>query len=72
MLKFVQFLKKPEDPPFTAYFGNLPNGIVQEDVQDMFNKLKVRSICVQEDVQYMFNKLKVRLIHLVCDKETDK
>ena len=35
---------EPEDPPFTAYLGKLPNGIVQEDVQDMFNKLKVRSI----------------------------
>ena len=35
--------------PFTAYIGNLPNGIVQEDVQYMFNKLKVRSICLVGD-----------------------
>ena len=33
----------PEEPPFTAFIGNLPDGIVQGDIDYMFQNQKVRT-----------------------------
>ena len=32
----------PNEPPYTAFVGNLPDGIVQGDVEIMFKPLKVK------------------------------
>ena len=34
----------PNEPPYTAFVGNLPDGIVQGDVEIMFKPLKVRTL----------------------------
>ncbi|KAJ9586294.1 hypothetical protein L9F63_020057 [Diploptera punctata] len=47
----------PTEPPFTAYVGNLPQGIVQGDVEDIFKKNNISN---------------VKNIRLVRDRETDK
>ncbi|XP_074642548.1 eukaryotic translation initiation factor 4H-like isoform X1 [Tubulanus polymorphus] len=33
----------PTEAPFTAYVGNLPDGVVQGDLHDMFQDLKVKN-----------------------------
>ncbi|KAL0266271.1 UNVERIFIED_CONTAM: hypothetical protein PYX00_008863 [Menopon gallinae] len=39
----------PEDGPFTAYVGHLPQGIVQGDVEKIFNSLNVKSVRLVRD-----------------------
>lgn len=34
----------PTEPPFTAYVGNLPTGVVQGDVNRFFEELHVKNI----------------------------
>lgn len=39
----------PTAPPYTAYVGNLPSGIVQGDVNRIFERLKVKNIRLMMD-----------------------
>lgn len=39
----------PSEPPFTAFVGNLPNGIVQGDVNKIFENLTVKNIRLVKD-----------------------
>ena len=48
----------PNEPPYTAFVGNLPDGIVQGDVEIMFKPLKVRPInshSTQHQQQFSLN-----------------
>lgn len=39
----------PSEPPFTAFIGNLPNGVVQGDVNKIFENLSVKNIRLVKD-----------------------
>lgn len=39
----------PDKEPFTAYVGNLPDGIVQGDLNKVFPGLKIKNIRLVKD-----------------------
>jgi len=39
----------PTEPPYTAFVGNLPDGIVQGDLETMFENSKVKNVRMVRD-----------------------
>lgn len=39
----------PTEPPYTAFVGNLPNGVVQGDIAKIFEKMAVKNIRLMHD-----------------------
>jgi len=38
----------PDEAPFTAYIGNLPTGIVQGDIEQIFSSLSVNHVHIDK------------------------
>ena len=39
----------PDVPPFTAYVGNLPSGIIQGDIETIFGELSLKTVRLMYD-----------------------
>jgi len=51
----------PNEPPFTAYIGNLPFEASVEDVENFFKGLKVCRLCIVSKFQSFYMTVSLRL-----------